>query len=44
MRGTGDDDVLDEDWFKYRMVRSHRLVSLLVLVIEYDNVWLPPVL
>jgi hypothetical protein len=27
-----DDDVLDEDWFKYRMVRSHRLVSLLVLV------------
>jgi hypothetical protein len=29
---THDDDVLDEDWFKYRMVRSHRLVSLLVLV------------
>jgi hypothetical protein len=27
-----DNDVLDEDWFKYRMVRSHRLVSLLVLV------------
>jgi hypothetical protein len=25
-----DDDVLDEDWFKYRMVRSHRLVSLFI--------------
>jgi hypothetical protein len=26
--GSGDDDVLNEDWIKYRMVRSHRLLSL----------------
>jgi hypothetical protein len=25
---TRDDDVLNEDWIKFRMVRSHRLLSL----------------
>jgi hypothetical protein len=28
-----DDDVLNEDWIKYRMVRSHRLLSLVLVAI-----------
>jgi hypothetical protein len=29
----GDDDVLNEDWIKYRMVRSHRLLSLVLVAL-----------
>jgi len=28
-----DDDVLNEYWIKYRMVRSHRLLSLVLVAI-----------
>jgi hypothetical protein len=28
-----DDYVLNEDWIKYRMVRSHRLLSLVLVAI-----------
>jgi hypothetical protein len=28
-----DDDVLNEDWIKYRMVRSHRLLSLVLVAV-----------
>jgi hypothetical protein len=28
-----DDDVLNEDWIKYRMVRSHRLLSLVLVAL-----------
>jgi hypothetical protein len=28
-----DDDVLNEDWIKYCMVRSHRLLSLVLVAI-----------
>jgi hypothetical protein len=28
-----DDDVLNEDWIKYRMVRSHHLLSLVLVAI-----------
>jgi hypothetical protein len=30
---TFDDDVLNEDWIKYRMVCSHRLLSLVLVAI-----------
>ena len=38
-RGLDDDDVLNEDWIKYRMVRSHRLWcwSPSVSVAEYKK-------
>jgi hypothetical protein len=29
----GDDDVLNEDWIIYRMVRSRRLLSLVLVAI-----------
>jgi hypothetical protein len=32
-----DDDVLNEDWIKYRMVRSHRLFSLVLVAIFNDG-------
>jgi hypothetical protein len=31
--GHDDDDVLNEDWIKCRMVRSHRLLSLVLVAV-----------
>jgi hypothetical protein len=32
--GSGDDDVLNEDWIIYRMVRSRHLLSLVLVAIS----------
>jgi hypothetical protein len=32
-----DDDVLNEDWIIYRMVRSRRLLSLVLVAIGVDR-------
>jgi hypothetical protein len=32
-----DDDVLNEDWIKNRMVRSHRLLSLVLVAIGFGR-------
>jgi hypothetical protein len=32
-----DDDVLNEDWIIYRMVRSRRLLSLVLVAIGVGN-------
>jgi hypothetical protein len=33
LSGLSDDDVLNEDWIIYRMVRSRRLLSLVLVAI-----------
>jgi hypothetical protein len=35
-----DDDVFNEDWIIYRMVRSHRLLSLVLVAIGVGR-WIP---
>jgi hypothetical protein len=37
-RPTDDDDVLNEDWIKCRMVRSYRLLSLVLVAIGVMSV------
>jgi hypothetical protein len=36
-RTVQDDDILNEDWIKNRMVRSHRLLSLVLVAIGFGR-------